>query len=391
MLGNVLSHVGDFVQDIAQSWLVWHMTRSPFLLGLVSFFDTVPRLFFGIIGGALADRIDRRRLMMWTQTMAMTQAFVYWIAVYYDFIRFWHVLLLCLFLGAVNSVNQIARQSLINTMVPKEDLLNAIALQSSAMNGAKIIGPSLGGIFIALVGIAGCFFINAVSFLAIIASLLLMNFAPGEKKVEKAGMWTEIQEGFRYVKTSHGMLAIFFLSYVVALMGAPYARFLPAVATNILHVGPAGYGFLMGAPGVGAASAALFLAYLDITPTILLIASCALGFSFSIAFFAFSQSFFLSLGLLTLIGFFFMGFRALANTAIMTEAPPDLLGRVLSLFFLDRGLLSLGALFIGGTASFVGVPWAFVTAASLCVLTAAPIAFAAWKKQAHAVALSTPE
>ena len=367
------------------------MTRSPFLLGLVGFFDTVPRLFFGVIGGALADRIDRRRLMMWTQTMAMIQAFVYWIAVYFDFIRFWHVLLLCLFLGAVNSVNQIARQSLINTMVPKEDLLNAIALQSSAMNGAKIIGPSLGGIFIALVGIAGCFFINAVSFIAIIASLFLMTFAPTDKKVEKAGMWTEIQQGFRYVKASHGMLAIFFLSYVVALMGAPYARFLPAVATNILHVGPAGYGFLMGAPGVGAASAALFLAYLDITPAVLLIASCALGFSFSIALFAFSQSFILSLLLLTLIGFFFMGFRALANTAIMTEAPPDLLGRILSLFFLDRGLLSLGALFIGGTASVVGVPWAFVIAASLCVLTASPIAFAAWKKQAVPVALSTVE
>ena len=367
------------------------MTRSPFLLGLVGFFDTVPRLFFGVIGGALADRIDRRRLMMWTQTMAMAQAFVYWIAVYFDFIRFWHVLLLCLFLGAVNSVNQIARQSLINTMVPKEDLLNAIALQSSAMNGAKIIGPSLGGIFIALVGVAGCFFINAVSFIAIIASLLLMNFAPADKRVEKAGMWTEIQEGFRYVKTSQGMLAVFFLSYVVALMGAPYARFLPAVATNILHVGPAGYGFLMGAPGVGAASAALFLAYLDITPAVLLIASCALGFSFSIALFAFSQNFILSLLLLTLIGFFFMGFRALANTAIMSEAPPDLLGRILSLFFLDRGLLSLGALFIGGTASVVGVPWAFVVAASLCVLTAAPIALAAWKKQAAPVALSTLE
>ncbi len=363
------------------------MTGSPFLLGLVSFFDTVPRLFFGVIGGALADRIDRRRLMVWTQTMAMIQAFVYWIAVYFEFIRFWHVLLLCLVLGAVNSVNQIARQSLVNTLVPKEDLLNAIALQSSAMNGAKIIGPSLGGIFIALVGVAGCFFINAVSFFAIIASLFLMDLPPGQKKAEKAGMWTEIQEGYRYVKTRHGMLAIFFLSYVVALMGAPYARFLPAVATNILHVGPAGYGFLMGAPGVGATTAALFLAYLDITPAVLLIASCALGFSLSIALFAFSQSFVLSLGLLTLVGFFFMGFRALANTAIMTEAPPDLLGRVLSLFFLDRGLLSLGALFIGGTASIVGVPWAFVVASSLCVLTAAPIAFAAWKKQASDAAI----
>ena len=162
--GNVISTSGDFMQSIAQSWLVWQLTRSPFLLGLVSFFDTVPRLFFGAISGAVADRFDRRRILMITQTLAMIQAIVYCLAVYFKVIVFWHIAVLAFMLGCIDTLNQTVRQSLVNGMVPKEELLNAIGLQSSFFNLSKILGPSAGGAIIALVGISGCFFLNALEF-----------------------------------------------------------------------------------------------------------------------------------------------------------------------------------------------------------------------------------
>src|SRR3989338_6940031 len=144
-IGTVFSHTGDFMQAMAQSWLVWTMTGSPFLLGLVGFCQALPRLLLGAIGGALVDRLDRRRLLLLTQNLAMVQAFAFWALVYFDLIRFWHIVVLVLFIGTVNTLNQTARQSLINTLVPRAELMNAIALNSSIVNLSKVIGPSLGG------------------------------------------------------------------------------------------------------------------------------------------------------------------------------------------------------------------------------------------------------
>jgi MFS family permease len=363
------------MQDIAQSWLVWHLTNSPFLLGLVGFFDTIPRLLFGAIGGAIVDRMDRRRLLILTQTLAMGQAFVYWFAVYYQFIAFWHVLLLTLFLGIVNSINQTLRQSLVNSLVPKDELLNAIALHSSMFNLSRILGPSIGGVLIAVVGIAGCFFINGLSFLAIIFSVILMELPPWDRPARKAGLWSEIKEGARYVKGNRNILSVFSLSYIVSLVGAPYSRFLPVFATNVLHVGALGFGLLTAAPGIGATASSLVVASVgNIRPDIILIAFCVLGFALFLALFAFSHSFVLSLGLLILSGFCLIAFRMLSNTAIQMDTPPVLLGRVLSFYFMDRGLWSLGGLLIGSSVSLVGVAWAFagcactIAVASTCVL-----------------------
>ena len=374
-VGSVLSNTGDFMQDIAQSWLVWHLTNSAVLLGVVGFFDTIPRLLFGAIGGAIVDRMDRRRLLIITQALAMGQAFVYWFAVYYGFIAFWHVILLTLFLGIVNSINQTLRQSLVNSLVPKEELLNAIALHSSMFNVSRILGPSIGGILIAVVGIAGCFFINGLSFLAIIFSVFLMQLPPWEPPARKAGLWSDIKEGARYVKGSRNILSVFSLSYIVSLVGAPYSRFLPVFATNVLHVGALGFGLLTAAPGIGATVSSLVVASLgNIRPDILLIASSVLGFALFLALFAFSHSFVLSLGLLILSGFCLIAFRMLSNTAIQLDTPPVLLGRVLSFYFMDRGLWSLGGLLIGSSVSLVGVAWAFagcacaMAIASSCVL-----------------------
>ncbi len=377
LIGAVLSNTGDFMQDIAQSWLVWQLTHSAFLLGLIGFFDTIPRLLFGALGGAIADRVDRRRLLVITQTLAMIQAFVYWFAVYFKFIVFWHIIFLTLFLGVVNSINQTARQSLVNSIVPREDLLNAIALHSSVFNMSRILGPSVGGVLIAVVGIAGCFFINGLSFLAIIWSLLIMDLPPWEGKTAQETIWNEIKQAYDYVKSNRWIFSIISLTYVVALMGAPYPRFLPVFASNILHVGPSGFGLMMSAPGLGATISTLCLASLGIVrPGPLLICSCALGFALFLALFALSHSFIFSLCLLTLVGFCFVAFRASANTAIQTDTPYDLLGRVLSLFFMDRGLWSLGALLIGGIAHMIGVSWAFVACAVVCFVASSWLLFA---------------
>jgi MFS family permease len=372
LIGALLSNAGDFMQNVAQAWLVWHMTRSAFLLGVVGFFDSIPRLLLGALGGALTDRLDRRRLLIVTQALGMAQAFVYWFAVYFDLIRYWHILILACFLGVVNTVNQTARQSLVNGLVPKEDLSNAIALHASVFNLSRILGPSLGGVVIALVGVAGCFFVNAVSFVGLIATLLYMELPSWSPARKQGGLWHEVSEGYRYLRSNSQMFSIIALSYVVALVGAPYATFVPVFATNILHVGPSGFGLLMSAPGIGATIAGLWLATVgNASPNLFWVGACVLGYALFLGLFAVSHFFILSLVLLLSLGFCFIAFRASVNTALQSATPPHLLGRVLSFFFMDRGLWSIGGLMLGGTASLIGIQGTFEVSAVICGVAAA--------------------
>ena len=362
------------MQNVAQSWLVWELTRSPIALGVIGLFDTLPRLFFGAVGGAIADRFDRRRVLMITQSLAMAQAVVYWLAVYFQVILFWHICILAFFLGAVNTINQTARQSLVNSLVPKEDLLNAIGLQSSVFNLSKIVGPSAGGLIIAWIGVAGCFFVNALSFLALIFNLTLMELPTWKEPTGQQGIWEDIKEGYSYVRSNRIILYIVALSYVLALFGAPYNRFIPMFATNILHVGPSGFGLLMSAPGVGATVAALFLASVrSLRLGIAWISSCVLGFGIALGLFALSGSFALSLFLLAMVGFWQIASRASSNTIIQVETPSNLLGRVLSLFFMDRGLWSAGSVLIGALASAFGIAGSLTACAAVCALAAASL------------------
>lgn len=376
LIGALLSNAGDFMQNVAQAWLVWHLTGSALLLGVVGFFDSIPRLVLGALGGALADRLDRRRLLIVTQTLGMIQAFVYWFAVYFEVIRYWHILILACFLGIVNTVNQTARQSLVNGLVPKDDLSNAIALHASVFNLSRILGPSIGGLVIALVGVAGCFFVNAVSFLGLIATLLLMELPSWAPTHSDAGLWREVSEGFQYLRSNAQMSSIIALSYVVALVGAPYATFVPVFATNILHVGASGFGLLMAAPGVGATIAGLWLASVgQATPNLFWVGVLVLAYALFLGLFAISQYFILSLFLLLSVGFCFIAFRASVNTALQVAAPPHLLGRVLSFFFMDRGLWSIGGLMLGVTVSLIGVQGTFVISAAICGLAALVVLF----------------
>jgi MFS family permease len=248
------------MQNVAQSWLVWELTRSPFAIGVVAFFDSMPRLLVGAFGGAIADRFDRRWVLLITQTLAMVQAIIYWLAVWFGVIAFWHIVVLAFFLGIVNTINQTARQSLVNSLVPKDELLNAIGLQSSVFNFSKILGPSAGGVIIGFVSIADCFLVNALSFLALLYNLHLMELPAWEGRPARQSIWADIKEGFIYVRGSRRIFNIISISYVMAMFGAPYNRFVPIFATNILHLGATGFGILMSAPGFGATLAALCLA-----------------------------------------------------------------------------------------------------------------------------------
>ena len=371
-IGTVFSHTGDFMQAMAQAWLVWTMTNSPFLLGLLGFCQAVPRLLLGAIGGALVDRLDRRRLLLLTQNLAMVQAFAFWALVYFDLIRFWHIVVLVLFIGTVNTLNQTARQSLINTLVPRAELMNAIALNSSIVNLSKVIGPSLGGVLIAIIGVAGCLLVNAVSFLAIILSLVMMDLPLWQREEKEENFWQEVIEGYHYVKTNHQVFSVLSLAYIVALIGSPYTRFLPVFATDIFHAGPSGFGLLLAAPGVGAVGSGLWLASMgNIRRRRNFVFLSVLAFSLFLMLFSFSRSMLLSLLCLVMVGASHIAFRAVANTTIQMETPPHLLGRILSLFFMDKGLWSFGTLFIGSVASLLGTPRATALSGLICGLSAA--------------------
>jgi MFS family permease len=385
MEGALVSSTGDFMQNIAQSWLVWHISQSPFAIGVIAVFDTLPRILLGAVGGAIADRFDRRRVLIATQSLAMLQAIIYWLVVQFEVVALWHIALLAFFLGVCNTINQTARQSLVNSLVPKEELLNAIGLQSSVFNFSKILGPSLGGIIIAWIGIAGCFLVNALSFVFLLFNLYQMQLPPWEPRKNQQGIVADIHEGFSYLRSNRRLFHIIAISYVMALFGAPYNRFVPIFATNILHVGAGGFGLLMAAPGIGATVASLTLASVNkLRVGTRAICYCVFGFALSLTLFSFSHSFILSLVFLAMIGFSQIGERALTNTAIQLATPQNLLGRVLSLFFMDRGLWSLGGLMIGSSASAIGIDWTFALCSAVCAAAAASLLIVSRKQRALA-------
>lgn len=384
-IGTVFSHTGDFMQAMAQSWLVWTMTSSPFLLGLVGFCQAAPRLLLGAIGGAIVDRLDRRRLLLLTQNLAMIQAFVFWALVYFDLIRFWHVLFLVLFLGTVNTLNQTARQSLINNLVPREELMNAIALNSSIVNLSKVLGPSLGGVLISIIGVDGCLLVNAISFLAIICSLLMMDLPHWQRAEGENPFWQEVSEGYDYIKTNSRVFSVLLLAYIVALIGSPYSRFLPVFASDILHAGPSGFGFLLAAPGLGAVLSGLYLASMgEIRRRGNFIFISVFAFSLFLILFSLSHSMLLSVLCLVMVGASHIAFRATANTTIQMETPPHLMGRILSLFLMDKGLWSFGTLFIGSFASLLGTPSALALSGLICALSAAALLYRRAQSRAEA-------
>jgi MFS family permease len=371
--GQGISLIGTWMQRVAMNWLVYRLTGSAFLLGVVNFTGQVPTLVFAPFAGVLADNYDRHRLLVATQVLAMIQAAVIAILVLMDVIVVWHLVILSVFLGIVNAFDTPIRQSLVIEMIDKrEDLGNAIALNSSLVNGARLVGPSIAGILIATVGEGMCFLLNALSYVAVIAALMAMSIVPRPARPTQLHVWQAWREGLTYALNSLPIRSVLLLLAVVSFMGMPYATLLPIFAQEILHGGAQTLGFLMAAAGVGALIGAIFLASRSAAlglETILVVAAAVFGSG--LVAFSLSHTLWLSLALMVVSGFGMMVHMAAGNTLIQTLVDDDKRGRVMSLHSMAlRGTVPLGSFFAGSLASYVGAPKTLVIGGICCVVGA---------------------
>ena len=358
--GQLISLVGTWMQSVAQSWLVYRLTGSSLKLGAVGFASQIPVFLFAPVGGIVADRLNRHRVVIGTQVASMLLAFVLAVLTLSKRVTVPEIFVLAALLGIVNAFDIPARQAFLVNMVGKEDLMNAIALNSSMFNGARIIGPAIAGILVAKIGEGWCFFANAVSYIAVITGLLMMRLAPRQYVPPEGSPVTHIIEAFQWVRRTGPIRALLLLLGLVSLVAMPYTVLMPVFADKILHGGARALGILMGSTGVGALLGALTLASRSGVRGLgrWVAFSCA-GFGFGLILFALSRNFYLSVGLLLPVGFCMMLQMSSSNTLIQAMVPDEMRGRVMALYsMMFMGMAPFGALFGGAIADRVGAPWA---------------------------------
>jgi MFS family permease len=369
--GQLISLIGTWMQSVAQSWLVYRLTGSALLLGSVGFASQIPVFLFAPLGGITADRINRRHIVISTQMASMLLAFVLAALTLSHRVQVWHVFVLASLLGVVNAFDIPGRQSFLVEMVGKEDLMNAIALNSSMFNGARVIGPAIAGILVARIGEGWCFFANAVSYIAVIIGLLLMR-VQSPVRAAMASPLEHMMEGFRFVDRTAPIKALLLLLGLVSLVGMPYVVLMPIFADQILHGGARGLGILMGATGVGALFGALTLAFREGVKGLgRWVAWCCAGFGASLAVFALSHTFWLSVLLLLPVGYTMMLQMACSNTLIQVMVPDALRGRVMAVYsMMFMGMAPIGALLGGVLAEHLGAPRTVAIGGVACLLAA---------------------
>lgn len=384
--GQLISLTGTWMQSVAQSWLVYQLTGSAILLGFVGFCGQIPVFLLAPLGGAVADRRNRHRILVATQTSAMALAFVLAALTLTHRVQVFHVFLLAALLGLVNAFDIPARQAFVVEMVGKEDLTNAIALNSSMVNGARIVGPAIAGILVAWIGEGWCFLLNAVSYVAVIVGLLMMRVTPPARAALRASAVADIIEGFRFVGGSPPVRALMLLLGVVSLTGIPYAVLMPVFADQILHRGSSGLGILMGASGFGAFLGAFSLAVRRGWRGLgTWVAYSSAGFGAALIAFAYSPSFWLSVLLLLPVGFSMMVEMASSNTLLQVMVPDELRGRVMAVYsMMFMGMAPFGALLAGGLAGRWGAPRTVALGGALCIVGAAVFRWRLPRLRSHA-------
>ena len=363
------------MQNVAQSWLVYRLTGSSALLGMVGFAGQIPVFLFAPIGGLIADRHSRHRIVVATQTSALLLAFILAALTLSGRVQVWHIFVLAALLGVVNAFDIPARQSFLVEMVGRDDLINAIALNSSMFNGARIIGPAVAGILVAAIGEGWCFFANGVSYIAVIIGLLLMTVTPPARAIQKGSAVRHIIDGFRFATHTGPIRALLLLLGLVSATGMPYAVLMPVFADHIFHSGARGLGILMGFSGVGALLGALMLATRQGVHGLgrWVAVSCGL-FGASLVLFSLSRSFWIAAFALIPVGFAMMTQMGASNTLIQSMTPDHLRGRVMSVYsMMFMGMAPLGALLAGVTAQRFGAP--FTVAAGGVIAIAGAVAF----------------
>jgi MFS family permease len=369
--GQGISLIGTWMTQIATVWLVYHLTNSALMLGLIGFTSQIPSLLLTPFGGVFVERFDRHRILIGTQILAMVQSLTLAALALSGVIQIWHILALSLFQGIITAVDAPARQVFVTELVDRrEDLANAIAINSTMFNGARLIGPAIGGLLIAQIGEAYCFLIDGLSYIAVIAALLAMRFKPKQIPVMDGNPLQIIREGFDYAFSSPPIRAILLLSSLVSLMGMQYTVLVPVFADKILHGNAQTLGFLMAGSGIGALAGGVYLATRTTViglGRLIIIGPAILGIGLII--FALSRFLPLSLFAMLLIGLGTILQIAAGNTVLQTIVDDDKRGRVMSLYTMSfLGITPFGSLLGGTLADRIGATTTLLIAGIACIL-----------------------
>ena len=369
--GQLISVTGTWMQSVAESWLVYRLTGSAALLGVTAFCSQIPVFVLAPIAGTVADRNNRHRILVMTQSLSMVLPLVLAVLTFTALVRPWHVYVLAGCLGVVNAFDIPARQSFVVEMVGREDLLNAIALNSSMFNGARVVGPAVAGILVAAVGEGWCFLLNGLSYIAVITGLLLMKVTR-TRRVHQHSAIKDMLDGFRFVAHTAPIRALLLLLGIVSLSGVPYAVLMPVFAESILHGGARELGILMAASGLGALGGALTLAGRRDVRGLGRWAGLAAGsFGVALGLFSMSRSFWLSVALLVPVGYSLMVQMAASNTLIQAMVPDALRGRVMSVYsMMFLGMAPFGGLCAGYAAEHIGAPATVAGGGAICLVAA---------------------
>jgi MFS family permease len=369
--GQLVSVCGTWMQQVALSWLIYRLTGSATLLGVVGFASQIPVFMLGPVGGVISDRYSCHRVAVWTQCAALSQALLLALLTLTGWIQPLHIIFLGVALGLVYAFDMPARQALVHQMVEGEDLANAVALNSSMINAARIVGPSLAGLVVAKFGEGICFLINAVSYVAVIVALCAMNLSEQKRaSTPRGSIANSLIEGGRYTLATTPIRDVLLLLGVVGFMGMPYMTLMPVFAANVHKSGADALGLMFGAVGTGALIGALFLAQRkNIVGIGRVIVIATVGFGFGLILFTLTQLFWLSLLLLVVVGCGWMVLIAAANTALQTLADDHMRGRVMSLFsMMIVGMAPFGSLLAGWSADQVGAPIVVAIGGGVCAI-----------------------
>ena len=366
--GQLVSLIGTWMQNTAQSWLVYDLTKSKLLLGLVAAVGSAPMLLFSMWGGSVADRHPKRTVLLFTQSGMMVLAFVFAALIWSELVRPWHIMVLAALGGVAMAFDMPARQAFVVEMTSREDLMNAVSLNSSVFNGARVIGPAVAGFLMAQAGLAVCFFLNGLSFVAVLAGLLLMRLPRFVPPAQPESTWQHALDGFAYAAKHRQVRTLLLLVAIVGVFGWSYSVLLPAFATDVLRVGSREYGMLLSANGVGALCGALTVAtYGGRLPRRLLVFGGLGLFSLMLLLLAVTRNYYLALVFLAIAGGGMLLYFSTSNTVIQTSVADGMRGRVMGIWALMfGGMMPLGGLEAGSLSHWLGVPWTVAIGAVVC-------------------------
>jgi MFS family permease len=346
-----------WVETIARNWLIWELTKEGTMLATVNLLRAIPMLVFGVFAGVVADRVDKRKLLIIAKTFTLINKLVLATLIVTGRVEVWHVLLTAFLMGVSMSFEMPTRTALIPNLVKGEELNSAIALNSAAMNVTRIVGPAIAGMLLAPIGTGGVYFVSSGVYVATLVATIIMRVPPESQRKSEVSMWADMSEGFRYVWREKQVLTMMLLSLIPMVIAWPYMTLLPMIADKVLFIGSAGYGWMYSAAGAGALVSVLVIATLTRVPRKGMVVVAA-TFLFGVFLLVLGRSNIVALSMATMvcIGMVSTGTQTLTNTVLLTQTPVEMHGRVMGIYRLDRGLMPLGSMAAGALADVMGAP-----------------------------------